>query len=396
MLPSVSEAVTPASYEELAALLAEAAAAGRTVLPAGGGTKRSWGRARPDPELTISTARLDRVVEYNPADLTAVVQAGVRLDDLRAALGERGQMLALDPPTAGAATLGGIVATADSGPLRHSAGGVRDLLLGVTVALSDGTVARAGGKVIKNVAGYDLAKLYAGSFGTLGVILEFALRLHPIPAERRTVVARSANPAAVPAAVAALVAEPLALRAFDVAWAGGTATVLAEAAGPGAGNRAHAAGAVLAAAGFDVEEAEDAAPAWEAQRGAQRSGDATVVRVSALPAEIGRVLTALPPGASLVGRAGLGLSWVRLAPGPDAEVARAVTALRGALAPRPCVVLDAPPGVREQVEVWGPADPVKASLDRRVKERFDPPGVLNPGILHAAVPNSGVLNAGVP
>ena len=400
--PSVSEApaaapgasplpgpapLAPANYAELAEVLAGATAEGRTVRPVGGGTKLGWGRPTPEPDLVVSTAGLGGVVEYNAADLTVVVQAGMPLDDLQAVLAERGQLLALDPPS-GAATVGGVLATGDSGPLRHSAGGARDLVLGIAVALPDGTVARAGGKVIKNVAGYDLAKLYTGSFGTLGVILEMALRLHPVPAERRSVVGRCADPAALRASVAALMRAPLSLRALDVAWAGGAGAVLAQVAGPGAQARSAAAASVLAAAGLAVEEADDAL--WDAQRAGQRSAAGAVVRVSGLPADLGRLLAALPEGASLVGRAGLGLSWVRLRPGPDEGIVLAVEALRRALAPRPCVVLDAPPGVRARLEVWGPVDPGRAALDRRVKERFDPAGILNPGILNPPILSPGI------
>ena len=129
--------------------------------------------------------RLDRIVEHNASDLTAVVQAGVPLAAARSAFSEAGQMLAIDPALDQAATVGGIMATNDSGPLRHRYGSMRDLVVGTTVALSDGTVSRSGGKVIKNVAGYDLGKLFCGSRGRLGVVARIALRLHPLPAASR-------------------------------------------------------------------------------------------------------------------------------------------------------------------------------------------------------------------
>src|SRR5206468_1900573 len=152
---------------------------GLSVRVRGGGTKLGWGPpAAPDVELY--TSALDEVVEHNAGDLTAVLQAGVPLAIAQDRFGQEGQELALDPPLAAGATIGGVVAAGDSGPLRHRFGAARDLVLGVRVALADGTVARAGGKVIKNVAGYDLAKLFAGSFGTLGAIVELAVRLHPI------------------------------------------------------------------------------------------------------------------------------------------------------------------------------------------------------------------------
>ena len=147
----------------------------------------------------MSTRGLDRVVEHNAADLTAALESGVPLAAAQERFAAAGQMLPLDPPDGGA-TIGGVVAAGDSGPLRHRFGAPRGLLPGITVVLADGTVASAGGRVIKNVAGYDLAKLFAGSFGTLGLILQVAVRLHPMPPNRITVVGRSDDPEALGAA----------------------------------------------------------------------------------------------------------------------------------------------------------------------------------------------------
>ncbi len=156
---------------------------GLTVRVRGGGTKLGWGTPAQDPDLELSTASLDQLLEHNVGDLTAVLEPGVPLARAQERFAEAGQMLALDPPLGegGAATVGGVLATADSGPLRHRYGAPRDLVLGMTVVLADGTVARSGGHVIKNVAGYDIAKLFSGSFGTLGLILQVAVRLHPLP-----------------------------------------------------------------------------------------------------------------------------------------------------------------------------------------------------------------------
>ncbi|MDQ4149491.1 MAG: FAD-binding oxidoreductase, partial [Actinomycetota bacterium] len=175
--------LTPSSYTEVAEALGDASSDGLRVRPTGGGTKLGWGSGTIEPDLEVSTRELNAVVEHNAGDLTAVLQAGVPMAEAQRLFALRGQMIGLDPPLGEdeGATIGGVVATGDSGPLRHGYRGVRDQLLGITVALSDGTVAKAGGKVIKNVAGYDLPKLFAGSFGTLGVILEVAVRLHPRP-----------------------------------------------------------------------------------------------------------------------------------------------------------------------------------------------------------------------
>jgi glycolate oxidase FAD binding subunit len=372
----------PASAEETSALLREASAGGLRVRPRGGGTKLAWGAAVPESDLELSTAGLDRIVEHNAGDLTAVVEAGVPLADAQAAFAEAGQMLALDPPLGedDAATIGGIVATGDTGPLRHRYGGVRDLLLGITVVLSDGTVASSGGKVIKNVAGYDLAKLFAGSFGTLGAIVGVVVRLHPRPRTTATLVGETNDAGALARAAARLAHTPLELDALDVRWAGGTGAILARFGGVSAEKQARRLAGTLAENGLAPAVELDDEALWEAQRTGQRSADRVVVRVSALPIELERVVrTADRLGASLVGRAAAGVSWLALADGDSVEEARA------ALAPFPCVVLDAPADARERVDVWGPADEAELRLMRRVKERFDPAGVLNPGIFVGGV-----------
>ena len=149
-----------------------------------------------------------KILEHNVGDLTAVLQAGVPLAEAQAAFAAEGQMLALDPPLGegDAATVGGMVATADSGPLRHRYGGVRDLIVGISLALSDGTLAKAGSKVIKNVAGYDLAKLFTGSQGTLGLIVTVTVRLHPKADGTATAVGASDDPEQLAKAATALAA----------------------------------------------------------------------------------------------------------------------------------------------------------------------------------------------
>ena len=164
--------------------------------------------------VTLSAARLDRVLEHEPGDLTCVVEAGIRLSALNARLAGHGQRLSLDPP--GDPTVGACLAADLSGPLSHRFGTVRDLVLGVTVVLADGTVASSGGKVVKNVAGYDLAKLFCGSRGRLGLIARVALRLHPLPAAARSLVAPAG-------ALPALRTSQLAPSAVDLSVPGGLA-----------------------------------------------------------------------------------------------------------------------------------------------------------------------------
>ena len=209
--------------DELVARIRSHGAAGQAIRPVGGGTKLAWGGAPAGDVVDLETGSLDRIVEHNVGDFTAVLQAGVRVADAQAKFAAEGQMLALDPPLGAddGATVGGMVATGDSGPLRHRYGGVRDLIVGITVVLSDGTVAKAGGKVIKNVAGYDLAKLFTGSYGTLGLIAEVSVRLHPRPATTATVTAPLDDPDEAAPTVKTLAALPLEADSFDVVWADG-------------------------------------------------------------------------------------------------------------------------------------------------------------------------------
>src|SRR6516165_9036853 len=171
----------PASEQELAALLSSANEAQIAGIPRGGGTKLAWGNPPKRADLVLSTARLNRILEHAWADLTVTVEAGCTLQFLQETLSKHGQRLAFDGLWPHRATIGGILSTNDSGALRLRFGALRDLVIGTTLALPDGTLASSGGKVVKNVAGYDLSKLVTGAFGTLGVITRAVFRLHPLP-----------------------------------------------------------------------------------------------------------------------------------------------------------------------------------------------------------------------
>ena len=193
-----------------------------------------------------------------------------------------GQRLSLDPPDPeGRATIGGVLATSDSGPLRHRFGGARDLVLGIQVALPDGTVARAGSRVIKNVAGYDLAKLMCGALGTLGVICEVIVRLHPEPAGTATVIGRGDRADALTRGVSAVRRRPFELEALDVTWRDGAGAVLARTAGRACDAIAETVADVLGTEGLECELVEDDDRLWAEQRTAQRACDGgAIVRVS--------------------------------------------------------------------------------------------------------------------
>ena len=371
----------PSSPAEAGDVMRAAGTEGLRARIRGGGTKSSWGRPGEPPEVHVSTERLDRVLEHNEGDMTAVLQAGAPLARVQEALADAGQMVALDPPLGEGeeATIGGVVATGDTGPLRHRYGAPRDLILGITVALSDGTVARAGGKVIKNVAGYDLAKLYTGSFGTLGLIVEVVIRLHPRPPETVTAVGASDDPEALGSAASAVAHSAFGPECLDVWWGQGGGKVMARFAGAAPEPGAREVVKLMEEAGLEARLAEDDDDLWDRQRARQRSADGAVVRVSGLMSQLSGVLrSARDLGGSLVGRAGLGLSWMTLHQGDVTEVVSSIEEVRRRLHPFACVVLDAPDEVREKVEVWG--DDEAVPLMRRVKARFDPHGVCNPGI----------------
>ena len=367
-----SRTETPGSAQEAAALLR----ASERVRIRGGGTRSGWGHVTPAPDLVLLTAGLDSVVEHNEGDLTAVLQAGVPLRAAQERFAAAGQMLALDPPGAPEATIGGVFATGDSGPLRHRYGAARDLIVGITVALPDGSVAKAGGKVIKNVAGYDLSKLFTGAFGTLGLIAQVAVRLHPRPPQALTARGIGDDADRLAAAASALAHRPLEAECLDVAWSDGRGAVLARFGGATAQRGAETSATVLREQGCEADVVEDDAALWQRQREHQRSTGATVVKVSGLPADLPKGLRAADAlGGTLVGRAALGLWWITLPGG-----AEAVQKLREALTPAPCVVADAPEDVRNAVDPWHTDAGEPLVLLRRVKHQFDPAGVCNPGL----------------
>ena len=186
-------AVAPANAEQVSAILRFANENSLAVTPCGGGTKQDWGKAANPalgstliPALILETRRLDTLRDHTWQDMTATVEAGCRWSAMQSALARHGQFVALDPLWPDRATVGGIVAANDSGPLRLKYGSLRDLIIGMTIVLADGTIARTGGKVVKNVAGYDLHKLMTGAFGTLGIITEVTFRLHSVPRHTRS------------------------------------------------------------------------------------------------------------------------------------------------------------------------------------------------------------------
>ncbi len=348
----------------------------------GGGTKQGWGARAERVDAVVETAGLDTLVEHSAGDMVAIVGAGMRLSALRDALAPSGQWLAVDPPAQEAgATLGGVVATNDHGPRRLRYGAPRDLVIGVTVVLADGSVARAGGRVVKNVAGFDLMRLLCGSFGTLGLMTELIVRLHPLP-ESSLTLAVEGDEAALCGLVLALLASPVEPTALDVA--GGVLAVRIEGRQAGVTGRAEAARALAKAQDLkagDQLEGEDEAKAWRLLTAAHDGAPGeTVARAATLPDRLPRVAAALrevAPEATLASHAGLGLHTARFPPGEHAEAVRAwrcrVAALGGTVALRRHTR-----DLGSPADVWGP-EPSAISVMRRVKARLDPDRRCAPG-----------------
>jgi glycolate oxidase FAD binding subunit len=382
----------PASVAEASRVLAAACRAGKKVVVVGGGSKLGLGNPPERADLIVSTRRMDRVLEHAAGDLVVRVEAGARLADLQAALAPAGQWLALDPPEPGA-TVGGVVAANASGPRRLRYGTVRDLIIGITVVLADGTMARAGGKVVKNVAGYDLSKLLCGSLGTLGLIAEATFRLHPRPAAAAVVTLQVERAEQLGEAVGRLLRSTLVPSAIELTWYDrpGLLTVVFEGIPPGVEAQAAAAAELLG----EVGEAEVLGPggteAALSQLGAPPWEKAEVgIKVAVPPAELPGALTDLWTGwlghGRIAAHAGTGVLRVGLE-GPSVDnadqmeaFAGAVAKARAALAARQgtLVLTEAPPALKRLVDVWGPpGDAIE--LMRRVKRQFDPDRVLSPG-----------------
>ena len=351
------EVVRPTSVEEVAEVLRAAQRDGLSVVPVGGGTKTSWAAPPTSCDLLLDTTGLDRIVEHVAGDLTVVAEAGVRLADLQAQLGEAGQLLGLDPPEQGA-TLGGVVSANASGPRRLHYGTTRDLLIGTTVVLADGTVAHAGGKVVKNVAGYDLGKLYTGAHGTLGVVVSTTWRLHPIPPARRVVTLELPDVAAagpLSVALARSTLTPSAVELVGTAGGPGRLVVLFESIAESVTDQARSTVALLGGGA----ESDDLPDDFGRRPG---GADDVLLRLAHAPAALSPVLAALPAGTAVAAHAATGVSYAAV---PAGEAAEALPRLRAALAPHDgtAVVLRAPDAVRDSLDHWGPAG---RSEERRV------------------------------
>ena len=372
---------TPRDLADVSRTLGAAAREGLAIVPAGARTKIDWGNPPRRLDAIVETTALTTIPEFVPGDLVVRVEAGVRLRDLQAILAREGLRLAIDEPVPGS-TVGGVVATALAGPLRYSIGAVRDLVIGVTIVRPDGVIARAGGKVVKNVAGYDLGKLYTGSYGTLGIVAEATFRLHPLPAATVYVTATYPDHRDLVLPLATLLASqamPAAIEVSQPSLADPiTLCVLVEGSTAGTSPRAERIAGVLGASAVT----HTVGPDWWGRL----PGDATI-RMTTQIAGVPRALTAVQSASgeagvpvNIWGSAGSGILYAGFdaASEPSAasrmldEIRRACVAEGGF-----ATLLCAPSQIRAAMDVWGPVPGV--SLMRKVKDAFDPTGTMSPG-----------------
>lgn len=379
----------PASANGVAAVLREATAQGLVTVARGAGTALDWGAPPEHVDLVLDTTGLDRLVEHGAGDLVVVAEAGLPVAALSETVRAAVQELVVDLPPdrlAGGSTVGGALSTGVSGPRRLQRGGIRDLVLGATVVLADGTIASSGGKVVKNVAGYDLAKLLTGAYGTLGVVVRAAFRLHPARPDRAFVVA--AGPLAdVSARARDVVASQLAPAAVEIDRPAGSdvaeVAVLLEGTGAAVGQRATAAAELLGG------QVQDEAPRWWAAlpgvSTGSTGGDPTYAKATATLTGVAGLLGAARAaeqrygvGVALRGTAA-GVLHAVVTGSPEAT-ASAVGQLRAAArTPREgtVTVLRASREVRAALDVWGPVGGLE--LMRAVKGQLDPGRNLAPG-----------------
>jgi glycolate oxidase FAD binding subunit len=380
-----TQRIRPADAAACARAVSESAAASRSLRIRGAGTKDYLGEVLPT-DAVLDTTALAGVVAHVPGDLTVTVSAGTRFAELRSALEKAGQFLPLDPPHADEATIGGVVAANSTGFWRARYGGVRDLLIGTTAVLGDGTIAHSGGRVVKNVAGYDLNKLFVGSLGTLGILLECTFKVLPRPAASAGAhahFARSADAFAAADAVARTSARPAALAISG--GPEGTWELLVQANGdPAAVARTLDLLAQSARAqGAKAQRYEGVPAVLTTLNEISGRADGLVIR-AALPLAAQPAFAAaaarLEAFAQLVADAASGIVRVVLR-GDDARMLDGADALLAAA--RVCGgsarIERRPDSLRARLRAWGDAEPAGLFLMRRLKEAFDPSGILEPG-----------------
>lgn len=391
--PPPTDWFSPESEAELAQVVRQARAEQKSLLIAGSGSKLDWGNLVRSPQWTVTTGGLNRILDHAVGDLTVTVEAGVTLRQLQDYLRPYRQFLPLDPAYSEKATCGGIVAAADAGSWRQRYGGVRDLLLGIQFARSDGAIAKAGGRVVKNVAGYDLMKLFAGSYGTLGIITSLTFRLYPLPEASQTLAisgewaaistfARSFRQTGL-SPIAAEWLSPDLSQALQLGRAPSLAirylnlgeTVAAQC----QQTESLAQSLALNCQPFSQNEEIDLWQKWRDRLTDNKTEGEILVKIGLLPQSIAsflEILTQLGGGiASINLGAGVGKLRVREKPGLILKLRSLVGEQGGYL-----TILEASPELKREIEPWGYIGNSLA-LMTQLRQKFDPQSLLNPGRL---------------
>jgi glycolate oxidase FAD binding subunit len=366
MVVKVPAVERPATAEDLANRLREAAEAGLAVVPIGGDRASTMGDPPERCDIELHTSRLDRVLEHTQADMVVSVEAGIKLETLQAQLERAGQFLALDPFNSPGHTIGGLLATGWSGPLRLRFGTPRDFLIGIRVALPDGRLASAGGRVVKNVSGYDMMKLHIGALGSLGVIVAASFKVFPTPLHDVTLEATYPSLEEALDASDRALALPLAPAALELF---STGRVLARFLGS-----RDAVERMVSELGWVKAHAS----VWAEH---SRQAPATWARIAIPRHKLGAILADLPSGAEWWSSPGVGVVHWSVASATDKtdkletvrEVRAAAESAGGTL-----VLMAAPDEVTRGLGAWGTPPPT-LELMRRLKDAFDPQRILNPG-----------------
>ncbi len=385
--------VRPADAEQIGAVLRVCAESGAAVVPWGSGTAMDLGNPPRAADVVVLTDRLSRVIDHDHSNLTVTVQTGITLGDLDRALGEHRQFLPLEPPRAEVATAGGAVAANLSGPRRMLYGGARDLVIGMRVLQAHGSFIKMGGKTVKNVAGYDMGKLFVGSLGTLGVITEVTFKVFPLPETSRTVAIWGADLTVLLALAGTVLASPLLPAAVSVAnqdaaaaFGRNTPGLLVRAQGVEAAVERHERDIKgwAAQTGVEVEAMTGDAEVelWRAVRdfgwNTQRAAVRLTVPSGEAPAALGDLQALLPASADLVAHLGTGILWIA------AEAADVTPALMSALRELAVehsgylLLARGPRALKAMGDVWSP-EPQALPVMQALKKTFDPHSIFNPG-----------------
>ena len=386
----------PAGPEQIAAALRLCAEAGATVAPYGGGTAITIGNAALPLDVALDLNRLNRVVEHDHANLTATIEAGITLAGLQRFLGQQKQFAPFDPPHPERATVGGIVATNLSGPRRSYYGSVRDLVIGMKVVLASGELIKAGGKVVKNVAGYDMCKLFVGSLGTLGIITQITLRASPVPESAATWIASGsramvtnlahaiADSPLLPAAV--VIMNPSACEELNFGGADWKLALCSEGFAETVARHMRDATALGERLGLAAESLEDSQHSrfWAAIENFPLSSERLIFRLTVPRAATADAVKAVESWqadgfrSAMVADPMAGVLWIA-APASAAAANHFPRLIAYAHERRGhAVMLAAPLEFKQSLDVWG-SPPPALGLMRHIKEQFDPHRLLNPG-----------------